>query len=335
MLFALLLLETALAAAQPSPAPGETISGPYTYRNLTVFLIHRTESVRPTKRVKMMTLQEALRRKKVVVYETGDVGELAIRNRSRDHSIYIQAGDIVKGGQQDRVIPRDMVVPPRSGKIPLPSFCVEQGRWEGRGSEAVTQFGSSDNQLASRKLKLAAKLQGEQGEVWKEVEASQAQLDKVLASNVRSEVSASSLQLTYENDSLNRSIDAYLEELSGIIDGKSDVTGFAFAINGEVNSVDVYRSNSLFRKLWPKLIRAAATEAIAESDVNAPVEAVTMGKIRETMIEAENAPEKVGNEGAREDDVTIVTRDAKDNVLFETRDGDGAGTWIHRSYMKK
>ena len=332
ILFALLLLAAPFAVAQPDPAPGETISGPYTYRNLTVFLIHRTDTVRAGK---MMTLQEGLRRKKVVVYETGDVGELAIRNLSRDHSIYIQAGDIVKGGQQDRVIPRDMVVPPRSGKIPIPSFCVEQGRWEGRGNEAATAFGSSNNQLASRKLKLAARLNGQQGEVWAEVEESQTKLDKVLSSNVRSEVSASSLQLTYENDSLNRSVDAYIQELSGIIDGKKNVTGFAFAINGEVNSVDVYRSNTLFRKLWPKLLRAAATEAIAESDISAPAVEVTMGKVRESMIEAESAPEKAGVAPTTEDDVTVVTRDAKENVMFETRDGDGAGEWIHRSYLKK
>lgn len=320
-----------LFAQDPVPAgEGQTISGPYTVRNLTVFLIHQKGSVRNEK---IMTLQEALRRKKAIVYETGTVGELEIRNLSRDHSIYIQAGDIVKGGQQDRVIPEDVIVPPRSGKIPIPSLCVEQGRWSGRGSEQATAFGSSDNQIASRALKLAAKHKGEQQEVWNEVAASQSKLQGVLAADVRSELSHSSLQLTYENDSLERSVETYMDGLEKIIAGRKDVVGFAFAINGEVNSVDVYRSSTLFRKLWPKLLRAAATEALAESTAPVTTTTVVTDKdIRASMSEAESAPEQ---EKRASDDMTIVTRDAEDHILFETRDAAGKGEWMHRSYMKK
>ena len=328
----LALVSPALLPAQPTTplGDGQTISGPYTVRNLTVFLIHRKGS---QTREKIMTLQEALKRKKAVVYETGDVGELQIRNLSRDHSIYIQAGDIVKGGRQDRVIPEDVIVPPRSGKVPIPSLCVEQGRWSGRGNEESTAFGSSDNQIASRALKLAAKHRGEQQEVWNEVAASQTKLEGVLASTVRSEVSSSSLQLTYENDSLTRSVDYYIAGLSKIIDGRNDVVGFAFAINGEVNSVDVYRSAGLFRKLWPKLLRAAATEAVAESSATPATTApVTDEHIRESMTEAESAPEAEKKAG---EDMTIVTRDAKDHIMFETRDRDDAGGWMHRSYLRK
>ena len=40
--------------------------------------------------------------------------------------------------------------------------------------------------------------------------------------------------------------------------------GYVFAINGKVNSADIYGSNVLFKKLWPKLLKANAIEAIAE-----------------------------------------------------------------------
>ncbi len=65
-----------------------------------------------------LILQEALEQKKAVVYETKSVNELSIENRS-DQDIYVQAGDIVKGGQQDRVLAVDLIVPPGLGRMPI------------------------------------------------------------------------------------------------------------------------------------------------------------------------------------------------------------------------
>ena len=83
-----------------------------------------------------ITLQEALVQKKVIVRETREVNELSIENISGEE-VYVQSGDIVKGGQQDRMMAVDLILPPRSGKIPISAFCVENGRWSQRGSEAV------------------------------------------------------------------------------------------------------------------------------------------------------------------------------------------------------
>src|SRR5512145_978147 len=62
------------------------LSGPYTHENLTVFLVHGKDLTSKT----FITLQEALAQKKVRVYETKDVNELAIRNLS-NQDIYVQA----------------------------------------------------------------------------------------------------------------------------------------------------------------------------------------------------------------------------------------------------
>src|SRR6185436_6799492 len=61
-----------------------TFSGPYTHGNLTVFLVHGKDLTNKT----FLTLQEALAQKKVRVYETKDVNELAIRNLS-NQDIYV------------------------------------------------------------------------------------------------------------------------------------------------------------------------------------------------------------------------------------------------------
>src|SRR5919106_1444544 len=76
------------------------ISGPYTHENLTIFLVHGKDTLTGKK---FLTLQEAMERKVVIVHETRDVNELAIENLSSGEEIFVQAGGIVKGGEQGRV----------------------------------------------------------------------------------------------------------------------------------------------------------------------------------------------------------------------------------------
>src|SRR3954464_14483915 len=232
--------------AQNKKSEDYKISGPYTYENLTIYLVHGKDTVDGKK---FLTLQEALEKRVVIVHETKDVNELAIENVSKDEEVYVQSGDIVKGGQQDRVLAVDLIVPPRSGKIPIAAFCVESGRWERRGGEAVGKFESSNDRIATRDLKLAANAAKSQSEVWNKVSEAQEKLSQNVSATVNSKASASSLQLSLENDKVKEYTDRYVQKLSGIINGKSDVIGYAFAINGRVNSADVYASSALFQKL--------------------------------------------------------------------------------------
>jgi ARG and Rhodanese-Phosphatase-superfamily-associated Protein domain len=86
-----------------------------------------------------LTLQEAIEQKKVIVHETENVNELAVENTT-DQEIFIQSGDLVKGGKQDRLLVFDLILHPKSGKLPIAAFCVEAGRWQQRGSESREVF---------------------------------------------------------------------------------------------------------------------------------------------------------------------------------------------------
>src|SRR2546430_7162669 len=90
------------------------ITGPVVHGNLAVYFVHGASSAGAVP----LTLAEALDAKKVRVSETGSVNELAIANLG-DREIFVQSGDIVKGGQQDRVLSVSLVLPPRSGSIPI------------------------------------------------------------------------------------------------------------------------------------------------------------------------------------------------------------------------
>jgi hypothetical protein len=303
------------------------LSGPYTHKNLAIFLVHGENTI---KTKSFLTLQEALVQKKVVVYETKSVNELSIQNFS-DEDVYVQSGDIVKGGQQDRMIGVDFIVPPRSGKLPISAFCVEHGRWSGRGNEQATQFNSSADAVATKDIKLAAKRSNSQGAVWENVKVAQDKLSENVGTRVNSTASASSLQLALENGKVQENADSYIKALSGIANRSDDVIGYVFAINGKVNSADIYGSNALFKKLWPKLLKANAIEAIAElqQDKFKPASAES---VQGFLSEAEKAKGSDKDVNAR---VNLLTREDEENILFETRDRAQKGAWVHRNYIKK
>lgn len=304
------------------------ISGPYTHNNLTIFLVHGKDLM---PRKNFLTLQEALAQKKVRVYETKDVNELAIRNLS-DQDIYIQAGDIVRGGEQDRMISIDFIVPPRSGRMPIAAFCVESGRWSKRGEEQAGWFSSSENAAATKELKLAAKAANSQEAVWENVSVAQEKLSKNVSQVVAVSASPTSYELSVENVKVKEGTAAYINALRGILRNKPDVIGYAFAINGKVNSADIYASRALFAKLWPKLLKATATEALAELDQNANAEPVSDATIRAFLAESEQ-PEAKSKEVTRR--VRVVTREDNQNIFFETQDRAQKDAWVHRNYIRK
>lgn len=82
-------------------------------------------------------LEEAIESQTARAFGTGKVNELLIE-RTGHVDLFMQAGDILKGGRQDRVIGVDYIVPARSGEIRVPPYCVERSRRQRRHSEPVT-----------------------------------------------------------------------------------------------------------------------------------------------------------------------------------------------------
>jgi hypothetical protein len=328
MLCALLLPVTVIGAAEISPATRPAmadckLSGPYTHGNLTVFLVHGPDRM---KNREFLTLAEGIDKKLVVVHETSNVNELAIENTGST-DVYVQSGDIVKGGKQDRTIAMDFIAPAHSGKIPIAAFCVEHGRWQQRGAENAAEFMAGDV-VAGKEIKLAVRGKMDQQQVWDEVAAKR----QMLSDSVGVQVTAgTSLQLAQEDKKVKESSDEYVKALAGVIEGKRDVIGYAFAINGKVNSADIYGSSGLFKKLWPKLIQASAVEATSEK-TEGKFAACTDADVFTCISNAEAAKPTTRPSGAR---AAIVTRDGTDSVLFETKDVQQKDDYLHRNYINK
>jgi len=351
-------LAVVILANKAARADEYRVSGPVVHENLAIYLIHGKSSAGAVP----LTLEEAMAKKSVKVHETGNVNELQVENLGNDE-VFVQAGDIVKGGQQDRVLSVSLMLPSKSGRINIASFCVEQGRWSARGKEDVKTFATASASVPSREAKLAMRAvepasppdaQGRtnpvsainrasvragvagqdaaaspQQQVWAKVKKVQDGLSSSLGAPVQAAASQSSLQLSLENEKLKDAQDVYLKAMQQEGDKADDVIGYVFAVNGKLNSAEVYPSNGLFRKMWPKLLQASVTEAIGQK--NGDKDANPTDEAALAFLDA--ASNGQSSEKTITKEVRLVTRAADNAFYFETKRASGG--WVHRSYLAK
>ena len=307
------------------------ISEAYTHRNLAVYLLNQPAAA--SKRM-FLTLDEALQAGCARLHETGRVGELEIENLTHA-DLYVQAGDVVKGGWQDRALGLDFIVPhgsrhPRRMKVR--TFCVERGRWNRRvGEEPTNSFKSAPCVAATRELKLSIREAASQTAVWTSVDAAQAKLSHSVGVDVRSAASPTSLPLTMENETVRRRLDGYLHAFHNLLSAHPDVSGFAFAVNGRINSADTYASPELFRKLWPKLLEAAALEALGEAGAAGMTCATpTAREVADWLRQAQRGRKTRHTVTPR---VTLVVREGEGQISFETMDAEQPDVCVHQNIL--
>lgn len=304
------------------------LSGPYEFEDLSLFLIHGPDEGDG----RLYTpLHDAMQREIVIVHETNDVNELAIENVSATEDVFVQAGDIVKGGRQDRVLSVDLILPAKSGVVPISAFCVEQSRWQARGGESVDQF-SMTEMVANYSLKQAIKDVATQVGVWDEVNSAHENIGAGVAGSVRSNESPTSLPLALESESVQQSTAPYMNNLASVAHRWNDVIGFAFAINDEIKGADVYLSNAMFNRYWPRLLKAAAVDAVATPGIKRAPNALRIETVGAFLVNTELGTETVEEVNAR---TQSVKRSTDDGLFFETRDTAYGNPWIHRSYLPR
>ncbi|MCB1275376.1 DUF6569 family protein [Prosthecobacter sp.] len=311
-------------------ASGLKVAVPVKHANLEVFLIEG-DDLAGTKNV--LTLDEAMSASKpVVVKETSQVNELTVNNSQDEKEVFIMAGDIVKGGRQDRTLGSDLPLKPKSGEVSVASFCVEQGRWSKRGNESAAQFSSSKNVVASKEGKLAVRKAGNQGEVWQSVAAAQEKISRNIGKDVKPTASATSLQLTLEDKDLKSKIKTFVEALKPAVESSPRSLGFVCAINGEINSAEIFAGHDLFRRVWPKMLEGLATEAISLADGKPAADPAT----NETAVQFINRAESAAaTEKPLQGSLKHVSAESEDTVLFETVDEKKEGRWLRRNIIKK
>ncbi len=282
--FAVLLGCGSPSAAPPSPAPEPpapaaktvrvgsrdlVLSGPFVHGSLALFAL----SGEATDAREFLSLDQGLGAGTVVMAEKGtadgrdaaQVNELVLENRS-DRWLFLQAGDVVKGGKQDRVVAQDLVVPPHAAPQPLAAFCVEHGRWQAEGDyrgRGEILFTSNTALVNGPELKRAIQAEGDQQRVWAEV--AQVNQDIELQGSAGGMFMPSATG-TYNSVLSNKEVvgrrDAAVHALLDRVLEGGRAVGMAVAIGERVVGVETYASPGLFRAMARKLVESYALDAV-------------------------------------------------------------------------
>lgn len=364
---ALLLSLPYLLLAQHSGAPGRvtldktrSIGAPTAYRNLTLFPVY-SSSARAADN--LVTLDEGLKAKTIKVKEStqgGDVNTLYVTNTGKK-AAYLMAGEVVLGGQQDRCLGRDVIVPPGKHDLAVTVFCVEHGRWSGRhefGETALTVAGAdirasaqegafaagrpavvadaspSINRPANARQTMSrrANRQGVQHlENLSSVgEKQQKVWDSVAAKNVKFKAAPATGTyrdvLNQSGGEAHKSIAPYVKALSTAFSTDPHLVGVVAAVNGQVVSADIFGDPALFRKLWPKLLRSYAADAAENAPARGhKISVVTPAEAKSFLVSAADAKSRMENKSDVSSTLRLESKDSLTYRLEATKAAGGMG----------
>jgi len=230
----------------------------YTYKNLRLYPIKAKQSFIDTfDRVgKYMSLKEALQKKKVVITEQiggSTVNTLSIENISND-TIMIMAGEVITGGKQNRIIGKDLILLPHSGKIDISVYCVEAQRWE-TVSTGTNQFAGYYS-VGSLSLRKAVDKDSGQARIW-------ANVDKL---NTANNTYAGNTTKTYtaltQSTDFTKNLKEYTDFFKNKLGGQKDIIGVVVVTGNKVVGCDMFATNALFKQNIENLLASYSTEAI-------------------------------------------------------------------------
>jgi hypothetical protein len=261
----------------------------------------------------------------------GEVNRLMVLNRS-GRPLYLMPGEVIVGGKQDRTIAREGIICSSDKPVPIDVYCVEHGRWSGRGESEMAALASSvgfvspeamDEQALNRLAAEAkrGKFVLNPGNLTKDsrltVQSGKGQSavwDSVAADNRNANVNPSSGTFTanFADADLAEQLKAYLDELQKPVAEQKQVVGAIVAINGKVQAVDVFESTPLFKKLWPKLLKSHALDAANAAGAAEGEEICTLGDAQAFLATATTADVEATTEG---EGGLVVTQRSADGVV--------------------
>jgi hypothetical protein len=202
------------------------------------------------------TLDEALTERTLEVSEVsagGSVPTLRVINRG-DRMVFLMAGEQLIGAEQNRILNASILVPARS-ELPIPVSCVEAGRWRYRSphfASGGTMAHGALRKVMSDGVKGAYRREGrpssDQGAVWSEVAR---KLDKLGTVSASAELHQAYADHAYR-----------LSDFLGRLSVPAGCSGAAFALGGQLVAADLFDQPATLAKLWEKLVRAFALDAL-------------------------------------------------------------------------
>ncbi len=207
-----------------------------------------------------VTLGEAIDQgflKVTEVSEGGSVPELAVVNDGEVFVLLLD-GEELRGAKQNRMLNTTILLKPKSKTI-IPVSCTEQGRW----SYASREFSDSGMVMArevrakkaasvSESLRAGAGYASDQGQVWEEIAC--------FSRKLRVASPTSAMRDVY--GAREKDLDEFLAAFH-LVDGQH---GLLVAMDGKVAGLDLLSSPAAFGRLFPKLVKSYAMDALSRGE---------------------------------------------------------------------
>ena len=205
------------------------------------------------------TLDEALEAQTIQVLEVsegGNVPTLKVRNTG-DLPVLMIVGEELIGAKQNRVLNTSLLVPAQS-ELNIPVSCVEQGRWFYRGRQFSSSPSPSHMKLRKDQTESVTRtlrsspgaFHADQSMVWGEV---------------------SRKMSFHESSSPTHAMHDMYDQMAGKLTDYTaafqapQTQGILVAINGNIVGADVFDHAETLLRLWPKLLRSYAVDALEHS----------------------------------------------------------------------
>jgi hypothetical protein len=224
------------------------VGEPIEYRNLTIFplLVNKTFTWQD-----YVTLDEAMDKGWLKIKEagSGEVNFVEVKNSGKK-MVFMMTGEMVRGAKQDRMLKEDVLLPSNSGWVRVPVYCVEHGRWTSVSSEF-----KSGKLLVPNSVREKAKMNESQSDVWDEIATSQDRLG--IASGT------GTVRANYEDESVNKEIAEYTGKFKKVPQLSKSTIGVVVVTGNRIICFDLFANNGLLNKLWDKLIKSYAMDALS------------------------------------------------------------------------
>jgi hypothetical protein len=220
--------------------------------------------------------------------DAGAVNTLTVMNKSEE-PVFLMAGEVVQGGNQDRVLAQDMLIPPAT-ITDIPVFCVEKGRWTPRDQEL--EESSSKNKraiafngyynVAASDIRRTVKHSKNQQEVWKKVGQ--------VTSLHNATVETGTYAALEGSDSYTQSRNAYLQFFADKFQ-QDNIVGMVAVSGNRILGADIFGHPDLFKKSYEALLHSYITEAISKGG-QATASAEALELYEASMLKAFHQSEK-------------------------------------------
>ena len=223
------------------------------FRNLTLLPLLRREPFAPEPDYLLLEEAVHLGVARVTELNGGTVPELRFENMA-DRPVLLLDGEELIGAKQNRVLNLTILAPAKQ-TIVIPVSCVEAGRWNMKSEDfepaahvMYSRARAARSAQVTASMRTTGTRRSDQSAVWEDIAAK--------ACRMEAESPTQAMSALFERHAIT------VEEFVRAFTCQDCLAGVVFAVSGQALGLDLFDHPSTMRRLFPKLVRSYALDAL-------------------------------------------------------------------------